>query len=179
MITWTKVVEVTPKNTILEEELAKKLKKIHKCLEKADSKKYNIEDCPIHWAAYYGHVDAIKVLISLLNNPNYPNEFGMTPIHMAAINGHAAVIKLLIPNIDYDEEYFRGRKCQWSPIYYAAMNGHINVIKILAPLTEYLYHLESKNGIGIGTSLEEVAARFNDYETSRKITNILKMQYVP
>ena len=87
---------------------------------------------------------------------------------MTAINGHAAVIKLLIPNIDYDEEYFRGRKCQWSPIYYAAMNAHINVIKILAPLTKYLNHSESKNGIGIGTTLEEVAARFNDYETSRK-----------
>ena len=179
-ITWTKVIEVTPNNTILEEELAKKLKKIHKCLEKADSKKYNIEDCPIHWAAYYGHVDAIRVLISLFKkNSNNRNEFGMTPIHMAAINGHAAVIKLLIPNIDYDEEYFRGRKCQWSPIYYAAMNGHINVIKILAPLTEYLNHKESKNGIGIGTTLEEVAARFNDYETCRKITNILKMVYVP
>ena len=179
-VTWPKVVEVTPKNTIFEEELAKKLKKIHKCLEKADSKKYSLEDCPIHWAAYYGHVDAIRVLISLFKkNSNYRNEFGMTPIHMAAINGHAAVIKLLIPNIDYDEEYFRGRKCQWSPIYYAAMNGHINVIKILAPLTEYLNHKESKNGIGIGTTLEEVAARFNDYETCRKITNILKMVYVP
>ena len=119
-------------------------------------------------------------MISSFNkNANNPNEFGMTPIHMAAINGHAAVIKLLIPNIDYDEEYFRGRKCQWSPIYYAAMNGHINVIKILAPLTEYLNHKESKNGIGIGTTLEEVAARFNDYETCRKITNILKMVYVP
>ena len=64
-VTWPKVVEVTPKNTILEEELAKKLKKIHKCLEKADTKKYGHEDYPIHWAAYYGHVDAIRVLISL------------------------------------------------------------------------------------------------------------------
>ena len=101
----------------------------------------------------------------------------MTPMHMAAINGHAAVIKLLIPNIDYDEEYFRGRKCQWSPIYYAAMNGHINVIKLLAPLTKYLNYKEPfPNG---QETPDEVAARFNDYETSRKITNILKMQYVP
>ena len=177
-LTWTKVVEVTPNNTILEEELAKKLKKIHKCLEKADSKKYNIEDCPIHWAAYYGHVDAIRVLISLFKkNSNYRNEFGMTPIHMAAINGHAAVIKLLIPNVDYDEEYCRGKNCQWSPIYYAAMNGHINVIKILAPLTKYLNYKEPfSNG---QETPDEVAARFNDYETSRKITNILKMHYVP
>ena len=98
-----------------------------------------IEDCPIHWAAYYGHVDAIRVLISLFKkNSNHRNEFGMTPIHMAAINGHAAVIKLLIQNIDYDEEYCTGGNRQWSPIYYAAMNGHINVIKILAPLTEYM-----------------------------------------
>ena len=144
-ITWTKVIEVTPNKTILEEELAKKLKKIHKCLEKAYSKKYSLEDCPIHWAAYYGHVDAIKVLISLFNkNSNNPNEFGMTPIHMAAINGHAAVIKLLIQNIDYDEEYCTGGNRQWSPIYYAhaAMNGHINVIKILAPLTKYLKYKE-------------------------------------
>ena len=178
LITWTKVVEVTPNNTILEEELAKKLKKIHKCLENADSKKYSLEDCPIHWAAYYGHVDAIKVLISLFNkNANNPNEFGMTPIHMAAINGHAAVIKLLIPNIDYDEEYCTGGNRQWSPIYYAAMNGHINVIKILAPLTKYLNYKEPfSNG---QETPDEVAARFNDYETSRKITNILKMQYVP
>ena len=176
-ITWTKVIEVTPNKTILEEELAKKLKKIHKCLEKAYSKKYSLEDCPIHWAAYYGHVDAIKVLISLFNkNSNNPNEFGMTPIHMAAINGHAAVIKLLIPNIEYDEEYYHKNR-QRSPIYYAAMNGHINVIKILAPLTKYLNYKEPfSNG---QETPDEVAARFNDYETSRKITNILKMQYVP
>ena len=185
MITWTKVVEVTPKNTTLEEELAKKLKKIHKCLEKADSKKYSLEDCPIHWAAYYGHVDAIRVLISLFKkNSNNRNEFGMTPIHMAAINGHAAVIKLLIPNIEYDEEYYHNNR-QRSPIYYAAMNGHINVIKILAPLTkylnhpEYIHHQEFMNGSGKGTTPEEVAARFNDYETSRKITNILNLHSVP
>ena len=141
-----------------------------------------IEDCPIHWAAYYGHVDAIRVLISLFKkNSNHRNEFGMTPIHMAAINGHAAVIKLLIPNIEYDEEYCRGGNRQWSPIYYAAMNGHINVIKILAPLTKYLNHSEFKNGNGTGkgTTPEEVAARFNDYETIRKITNILNMHYIP
>ena len=177
MITWTKVVEVTPKNTTLEEELAKKLKKIHKCLEKAYSKKYSLEDCPIHWAAYYGHVDAIRVLISLFKkNSNNRNEFGMTPIHMAAINGHAAVIKLLIPNIEYDEEYYHNNR-QRSPIYYAAMNGHINVIKILAPLTEYYNY--RKVGTGKWNFPDEVAAHFNDYETSRKITNILNMQYVP
>ena len=100
----------------------------------------------------------------------------MTPIHMAAINGHAAVIKLLIPNIEYDEEYYHNNR-QRSPIYYAAMNGHINVIKILAPLTKYLNYKEPfSNG---QETPDEVAARFNDYETSRKITNILKMQYVP
>ena len=109
----------------------------------------------------------------------------MTPIHMAAINGHAAVIKLLILNIDYNEDNCRGGFRHWSPIYYAAMNGHINVIKILAPLTkylnqpEYIHHSEFMNGSGKGTTPEEVAARFNDYETSRKITNILNMQYVP
>ena len=174
---WTKVVDVTRNNTIFEEELAKKLKKIHESLEKSDFKRFGMEDCPIHWAAYYGHLDAIKVLISLFKKTsNNPNQFGMTPIHMAAIKGHADVVKLLAATTENPNSASVGAVDQKSPIYFAAMYGHTNVIKILAPLAKYI---NANRPGGTNETAAEVAARFNDIETCREIETILRGQYFP
>ena len=38
---------------------------------------------PIHLAAIRGHLEAVKILISLTDNLNAPDEYGMTPSSLA------------------------------------------------------------------------------------------------
>ena len=49
----------------------------------------------IHIAALHGHVEVIKVLALLTDNPNTRDENGDTPIEIAIICGHSEVVKFL------------------------------------------------------------------------------------
>ena len=40
-------------------------------------------DTPIHEAASFGHLDVIRFLAPLTENPNKPNKNGITPIDVA------------------------------------------------------------------------------------------------
>ena len=38
---------------------------------------------PIYWAAFKGHTDIVKILAPLIDNPNAPNDHGVTPSKVA------------------------------------------------------------------------------------------------
>ena len=52
-------------------------------------------DTPLHSAAYYGHLDILKFLLPLSENPNYRNKIGETPIDTARKKQHGNVVKFL------------------------------------------------------------------------------------
>ena len=69
----------------------------------------------------------------LTDNPNAPDEYGITPIYWAANNGHTEIVRILAPltnNPNAPDNIGN------TPIYWAAMNGHTEIVKILAPLTD-------------------------------------------
>ena len=53
---------------------------------------------PLHYAAYYGHVDVCKALLSHLDDDPNPRDsagFGIRPMHLAVWSDHLPVIQLL------------------------------------------------------------------------------------
>ena len=114
-----------------------------------------------HYAVDVGHVDIIKILAPLTEDPNFSwphpkclhglddcdededdiaealGEY--VPIYLAAKNGHTEIVKILAPMINdpnpsvfINREYDKVGRC--TPIHIAAVNGHADVIEILAPL---------------------------------------------
>ena len=49
-----------------------------------------------------GHLEIVKILAPLTDNPNAPNECGQTPIYWATQYGHTEIVKILAP---YDRQF--------------------------------------------------------------------------
>jgi ankyrin repeat protein len=64
----------------------------------AEGMDVNVQDGarPLHWAAGYGHVDAICVLVEVGAEVEASDADGRTPLHCAAQKGHVAVVKMLV-----------------------------------------------------------------------------------
>ena len=84
-------------------------------------------------AAKNGHIEFIKILVPLTNNPNAPDSDGKTPIYEAALHGHTEIVKILAP-LTYNPN--APNNVGITPIHVAACKGHIEIVKILAPLTD-------------------------------------------
>ena len=97
--------------------------------------------------------EIVKILAPLTDNPNAPDEEGVTPIFWAACCGNTEIVKILAPltdNPNAPDEYGH------TPIYVAAKEGHTEIVKILAPLTN---NPNAPNNFGmrpseVATSLE-------------------------
>lgn len=82
----------------------------------------------LHSAAYDGHVEMIKLLISRGTNVNLLNHDNSTPLHVAAMEGRLEVAKLLISkgakvNVrNYDD---------YTPLWYAVDAGSVEITKLL------------------------------------------------
>ncbi|KAJ7589255.1 Pfs, NACHT and ankyrin domain protein [Mycena floridula] len=83
---------------------------------------------PLLYAAQYGHIDSVKVLLARNVNPNVSNKDQRTPLSYVAVQGRIDIVQLLLkknadPNIC--------NKDQCTPLYYAVYQGHINIVKVL------------------------------------------------
>ena len=55
---------------------------------------------PIQLAAQSGHIDVIKYLAGITDNPNSPGNIGMTPIRLANQQGYTEIVDFLKSELD-------------------------------------------------------------------------------
>lgn len=51
---------------------------------------------PTIWSAYYGHLDALRLLVGRGGDPDRCDHFGSTALHCAAANGHINCVSFLV-----------------------------------------------------------------------------------
>ena len=89
----------------------------------------------IHLAVQYGHTEIVKILAPLRDNPNAPDEVGITQIYWATWNGYIGteIVKILVPLTDNPNAPNNNGE---TPIFKAALKGYSEIVKILVPLTD-------------------------------------------
>ena len=71
--------------------------------------------------------EIVRIMASLIENPNAPREDGNTPINWVAQNGCTEIVKILAPmthNPNVPDQ------SGMTPIHWAACNGHTEIVKL-------------------------------------------------
>lgn len=145
---------------------------------------------PIDYAARYGHVAAIKVLLEKGSSVKAKTKYGYTPLHSAAENGHVAAVEALIAA---GSSVTVGNNYGHTPLHLAAENGHVSAIDALVAGGSSV-SAKSKNGftplhmaawknhlVAIDALIANgacVAERNNDGETALHIAAQVGLVYV-
>lgn len=85
---------------------------------------------PLHYAAYFGHVDAARYLLSIGADLTAVtlDPLRSHPLHAAASSGNADVAALLLESgADPNAE----QTGQWTPLHSAAAGGHETIVRML------------------------------------------------
>lgn len=84
---------------------------------------------PLHGACWVGHVDSVRLLLSLGANVDAEDIDGDTPLNWAASHGHLSCVKEMIETggAKINTKNKEGN----SPVHWAALRGHQGVIKYL------------------------------------------------
>ena len=87
---------------------------------------------PLHWAAYYGHLEVVKYLLSRDDvDADVRNNYdGYTPLVFAAQRGHLEVVKYLLSRDDVDADA-QNNYFGHTPLHWAASYGRLDVVKYL------------------------------------------------
>ena len=83
---------------------------------------------PMHFAAYFGNEDALKVLATFTRNVNIVDKFGRTPLHIAAYFGWINLLKFLAPLMENPNVPDDKGKTSTD---YAKQRGHDEFVRIL------------------------------------------------
>ena len=100
---------------------------VYKCAANCKDDKGHI---PLHYAAYNGHLEAVKYfIVNLLCDPMDRNKYGWTPLHYACDNGHVNIAQYLIgmkhcnPSCENNDGS--------TPLHFASQNGHLKIAQYL------------------------------------------------
>jgi len=106
----------------------------------------------LHEAAFYGRVEAIRVLVELGADFEALSAAGWTPLHAAAASGQVEAIQALVElGVNKEATDLMGL----TPLHAAASMGHVEAIQALAQLG---VNIEAKSAYG-GTPLHLAAAK--------------------
>ncbi|XP_053309844.1 pre-mRNA splicing regulator USH1G isoform X2 [Spea bombifrons] len=120
---------------------------------------------PTLWAAYHGHLGALRVIVSRGGDPDKCDIWGNTPLHLSAANGHLNCLSFLVSfgaNIwCLDNDYH-------TPLDMAATKGHMECVRYLDSIAAKQTSLNPK----LVSKLKDRAFR----EAERRIRNCAKLQ---
>jgi ankyrin repeat protein len=85
---------------------------------------------PLHLAARYGRIDAVRLLLEREIDPNSEDHFGWSPLHLACQYGHREVVRALLAK-GADPRHL-GRDPEQTPIDAAAAAGQSEIATLLA-----------------------------------------------
>ncbi len=80
------------------------------------------------YAAFEGHVEVARLLITFGANVNGLDKHGRTPLHEACRNGHYDVVKLLLKK---GAEKSRKNYTGWTPLHFAKFYGYPKIVDLL------------------------------------------------
>ena len=83
---------------------------------------------PLHFAAWYGQLEAYKVISENMKDKNPKDKYGITPLHTAAYRGHFELCQYIISNIE-DKNPMDNYKI--TPLHGATKEGHLNIFHLL------------------------------------------------
>lgn len=138
-------------------------------LKEATRKDLNAPDedgmTPTLWAAYYGNLEALRLIVARGGNPDKCDIWGNTPLHLAAANGHLNCLFFLVSfgaNIwCLDNDYH-------TPLDMAAAKNHMDCVRYLDSIAAKQTGLNPK----LVSKLKDRAFR----EAERRIKECMKMQ---
>lgn len=86
-------------------------------------------DTALHWAAYKGHPELIKLLMYSGVDLQKPDYFGSTPLHLACLSGNVSCVKILCQKskIELGPRDKNGK----TPLQLAKSHRHSDVVGIL------------------------------------------------
>ena len=86
-------------------------------------------DTALHWAAYKGHADLIRLLMYSGVDMQKPDYFGSTPLHLACLSGHVSCVRILCEKskIELEPKDKNGK----TPLQLAKSHRHAEIVRIL------------------------------------------------
>jgi ankyrin repeat protein len=113
------------------------------------------KNTPLHYAARYGNLDAVMLLLEFGADIRKTNRDGHTPLHLAAEAGEIQVVRLLVErwpeNIKAKSSY---GSYEQTPLHRAAEKGRTEVVKLLVERWPEGIRVKNSNG---GTPLHLAA----------------------
>ena len=82
----------------------------------------------LHDAAFEGHLEICKLIVSEVDNKNPLDNQGRTPLHFAAMHGHSEIYKFIAERVDEKNPVDNQGK---TPLHEAIDNGHLHICRIL------------------------------------------------
>eukprot|EP01126_Amoeba_proteus_P007613 TRINITY_DN12732_c0_g1_i3.p1 TRINITY_DN12732_c0_g1~~TRINITY_DN12732_c0_g1_i3.p1 ORF type:complete len:999 (-),score=186.64 TRINITY_DN12732_c0_g1_i3:152-3148(-) len=95
----------------------------------------NVQDahglCPLHYAAYEGNLEAVRLLLERGAIPSIPDNDGYLPLHKAIWKGRENCVDLLLQQKNSQKLIDYPSKLGYTPLHIAAITNSYSILKIL------------------------------------------------